>query len=528
MADVSTFAPYESVRKGLDDAWNARFTSALSTLKALPPTPRTELAVSQVYVLLSFTSGRVSDKESALSSASSAVSSGEKVLKKDDRVAELAASYGLAEEVHPMLRLEVEVGVAMARIFSALMHFGLGSRLKGLNALRKAWKLFRSLRDRLGEAEAEPEVAAEIRFGLGLIMFTISLAPKGLASKILKLVGFEADRTVGLDHLRAVSGDAAQCVASPWATSVLLANNLYFPRGFGGNDELLADADALLTRVLETYPNCALFHMLRGQYARKTGNPKLAEDAAQAASAAVAEEPLVPGAYLYRSEAASAALLMCQWEVASERMVSLLEDTDSGESNFEIRGLVALCLASAQAQAGEEEAAAATLEAVDGYVCKSSRFDDLAAEMAKGTRAQDPVGLPLLAFEIMYLKRELKPLRGEPLQVFETAFERAVEAAGDGVDAKAVVLLVRGAIATCKGEVERAVECFTGVVGMDPQPQVLRYCVPYARFELAELAFLGGRVEECVEHLDEIDRVKGGFVWEAPLYLRVKQARKQL
>ncbi|KNC46722.1 uncharacterized protein AMSG_11563 [Thecamonas trahens ATCC 50062] len=417
---------------------------------------------------------------------------------------------------------------ALERLSKALDAAAAVGRDSGLYALRKSWHGFRALRDEdvVGESAG---LSLQLDYGLGLMYFLIALAPKGMASMILRLIGFEADRDAGLASLRkVVNAGPKASIAAPWALAVLLANSLYFPRGFGSNVDILDDARGLLDLALHHWPTSSLFHMLRGQLARKVGNPG---EAAAAAEAALAASAGIPVAHLYAADAASAAFAACAWADAVQLFSALLDATApsgaSGKSSrtaFEIRGLCALCYAAALAQLpGRSAEAADALARVPNYVCKSSRFDALASETATRSAKLGPAGLALLAFEITYLKRELKPMRGVVLATYAAGLEDA-SAEADG-DAALIAGLLRAAVAVNAGELEAAAAGLSTVASSEPAHA--SHVVPYAQFELAELAYSAGNLAGAREWLDRAEACSG-YGWQAPLELRIKQARKQL
>ena len=112
-----------------------------------------------------------------------------------------------------------------------------------------------------------------VSFGYGLFQIILSLIPPNLL-KIVKLLGFEGDRGVGLNALIFTSN--SKDLRAPFADLVLLwystiATPMY---GFAENDLLVGDDDIgkILEKNLSKYPTSSFFFYFKGKYNRLIKN----------------------------------------------------------------------------------------------------------------------------------------------------------------------------------------------------------------------------------------------------------------
>src|SRR5689334_9005681 len=67
-----------------------------------------------------------------------------------------------------------------------------------------------------------------LQFGAGFFLFAISIIPAKFL-KLVELAGFKADRDGGLHYIR--DAHKSNGIRAPFATMLLLFNNLLLPRG---------------------------------------------------------------------------------------------------------------------------------------------------------------------------------------------------------------------------------------------------------------------------------------------------------
>jgi len=121
--------------------------------------------------------------------------------------------------------------------------------------------------------------------------------------------------------------------------------------------------------------------------------------------------------------------------------------------------------------------------------------------VAKSQRCLKHRNSKLLAFELMYLRRDLANLSLKQLQpmldlVWNT--ETSGEDSNTGV-----FLLLKGTILAHMQHTEEAKNNFEELLGLEFSfPLVLdSYIFPYAHYELAEIYFHAGQLQKCEEHL---------------------------
>jgi len=149
----------------------------------------------------------------------------------------------------------------------AVAQFARGSKLNGMLQLRKSWNIHQETVERFTQTTLyDPELNQCMQFGLGFFLFALSILPTPLL-RIAELVGFRADRNEGLSLTHKV--EAAGRVRGPFATILLLFNNLILPRGLADVSQYVAEAHEIITRAVAKYPQGTLFQMMASHCARR-------------------------------------------------------------------------------------------------------------------------------------------------------------------------------------------------------------------------------------------------------------------
>eukprot|EP00127_Corallochytrium_limacisporum_P000073 Clim_evm12s3 gene=Clim_evmTU12s3 len=179
------------------------------------------------------------------------------------------------EEKKPMSGPELHLIVmeAEAQTMQAVTYLLLESwyyYIKGGLMINKAWKLYQDIWRRYQEGECHGELDEEtisgIEFGIGQFNMTNSLLPPKVR-RIIEFIGFTADQELGLKLLNRTMDRNG--IRSPIAALGLLVFHVVFQGQFGGRPETsIKEAERILKKQLELFPDGALFLFMRGRLLR--------------------------------------------------------------------------------------------------------------------------------------------------------------------------------------------------------------------------------------------------------------------
>jgi tetratricopeptide (TPR) repeat protein len=387
-----------------------------------------------------------------------------------------------------------------------------------------------------------------LNFGAGFFLFAMSIIPQKFL-KLVELVGFRADRDLGLKYIRDCH-DAGGARA-PFATIVLLFNNLLLPRGLANPAKYLREADALIKESLVKYPEGSLIQVMGSHCARKQCNIdegiKFMEDAIENCKSLNAS-PLI-----YKYELANCFAMKLNWSEAAKHFEPLVN-----EEKFQVRALCALQLATCYHMMGEREKSAALFARIPSYVKKNSSVDPIVAHQAARFASN---GGWFSAFELLYIRRDLAKMERQVPEILQLLEKQAGntnatkpvtvdvnakkgfagfanklsslsiskpknEVVDHSIDDRAAYLLIKGALLKSSDKVDDAIQCFREVIRLEPVIKE-KYYVPYCLFELGESLYQKGNLKEAQEAMKRCNNISG-YDWEDPLKVRLRVTIDQL
>lgn len=434
----------------------------------------------------------------------------------------------------------------------AILQMTRDAKLKGAFNLRKSWKVFeKALKDvKAAAATADPELSKCLHFGAGFFLFAMSVIPPKFL-KLVELAGFKADKEAGLHYVKECQTSGG--IRAPFATMLLLFNNLLLPRGLVNPEVYLAEANQLIQESLKLYPSGSLFHVMGSHCARKQCDIDKGIELMNTAldnSKTLKQPPLI-----YRYELANCYCMKMEWKKAADLYIPLIE-----EKNFQVRALCGLQLAACYTVLGKKDEALALFNRLPSLVGTKSHFDPIVQRQAKRYAAN---GGWFSAFELLYLRRDLAkmiPIIDEVLKALDSMashtqatekkvitadmrkgmlskgigslknlspFAKKKEATDYSFDDRASYLLIRGSLLKALGRQKEAVECFKEVVDTLQDCIQEKLYLPYCMYELGESYHTQGKLNEAEEMMKRCAKISG-YDWEDPLRIRLRVTMGQL
>lgn len=544
---------YAEVVDGINLIWDNKFEEAEKIFGAKSAThPRHALHHAEVAFLRSFITADSSDSETAVSRLKHAKKLSEAHLKSYEK-GTVPEGYPPADKTElANLHLDTRVVSGDVLYMLAVLQLTRDSKLKGALNMRKSWKVFeQSLKmvsnDKTGMYSEE--LVRCLNFGAGFFFFAMSIIPQKFL-KLVELVGFKADRELGLKYIRGCYD--AGGVRSPFASIVLLFNNLLLPRGLVNPAKYLKEADILVQQSLAKYPNGSLFQVMGSHCARKQCNVdagiKFMQDAIENCKT-LGVAPLI-----YKFELASCYCMKLKWDVAATQFEPLVES-----EKFQVRALCALLLAGCYMMCGQKDKATAMFQRVPTIIKKNSSVDPIVAAQAQRYLA---CGGHFAAFELLYIRRDLVKMENEIPELMPVldkiaadigankpvsadaskgssflagklkglSFGRRDSGSSEPVDYsadnRASYMMIKGAMLRATNDIAGAIACFKEVISLD---NVLKekYFVPYSYFELAEALYHNDQLKEAQEAIKKCNNISG-YAWEDPLKVRLRVTMDQL
>lgn len=538
---------YAEVVDGINLIWDNKFTEAENLFGSKSTFhPRHALHHAEVAFLRSFITADSNDTETAVSRlkhAKKLAESQQKLLEKGV----IPQGFPSMDKV-ALANLNLDIRVVMGDVLYmlAVLQLTRDSKLKGAFNMRKSWKVFEeSLKMVSREPNVyDPELVRCLNFGAGFFFFAMSIIPQKFL-KLIELVGFKADRDLGLKYIRDCHD--AGGVRSPFASIVLLFNNLILPRGLANPAKYLKEADSLIQQSLAKYPNGSLFQVMGSHCARKQCN---VDEGINYMEMAIENcKSLGVSPLIYKYELANCYCMKMKWDVAASHFEPLVA-TD----NFQVRALCALQLAGCYFMMGDRAKAQAMFQKVPTIIKKNSSVDPIVAAQAQRYLA---AGGHFSTFELLYIRRDLAKMEKEIPELMQLLEKYATEIGADtpvAVEAKkdslsarfrsislskpkqevvdytadnrASYLMLKGSMLKALNKGDEAIACFKEVVQMDSALKE-KYYVPYSLYELAECLYHNDNLKEAQEMIKKCNNVSG-YAWEDPLKVRLRVTMDQL
>lgn len=543
---------FAEVIEGINQIWNNKFSEAEKIFETKKDTnPRYALHFAEVAFLKSFITADVNDTEMAVTRLKAAKQLAENNLKHFEKGTPPPGhtATGKIEFANQFLDCRVVFGDTLYML--AVLQLTRDSKLKGALNMRKSWKVFEEslkvVKDAKDQSLHDEDLVRCLNFGAGFFLFAMSIIPQKFL-KLVELVGFRADRDLGLKYIRDCHD--AGGVRAPFATIVLLFNNLLLPRGLANPAKYLREADTLIKDSLVKYPEGSLIQVMGSHCARKQCNIdegiKFMEDAIDNCKSLNAA-PLI-----YKYELANCFAMKLNWAEAAKHFEPL-----ANEEKFQVRALCALQLATCYHMMGERDKSTALLTKIPSYVKKNSSVDPIVAHQA--SRFANNGGW-FSAFELLYIRRDLAKMEQQIPEIMQLLEKQAANTnalkpvtvdvnskkgfAGfanklstlsiskpkkeedHSIDDRAAYLMIKGALLKSAEKVDEAVQCFQEVIRLEPVIKE-KYFVPYCLFELGESLYQKGNLKGAQEAMKKCNNISG-YDWEDPLKVRLRVTIDQL
>eukprot|EP01116_Phalansterium_solitarium_P011478 TRINITY_DN2716_c0_g1_i1.p1 TRINITY_DN2716_c0_g1~~TRINITY_DN2716_c0_g1_i1.p1 ORF type:complete len:659 (+),score=200.86 TRINITY_DN2716_c0_g1_i1:136-1977(+) len=543
----------EEVRLGVAHIWNNRFDEAVALFASKPDNARFAMHRAEAVFLKSFITAETNDTEAAVEALKSARALAEKLVATlEHQTSARPSDVALANKL-----LDARIVYGDTLYMTAILQMTRDSKIKGAFNIRKSWKSFeRALKDSksLGD-NVDVEIQRMLQFGAGFFLFAMSIIPPKFL-RLVELAGFKADRDRGLEYVRSCHDFGG--IRAPFATMLLLFNNLLLPRGLLDVSVYLQEAESLVTDSLAKYPTGSLFQVMGSHSARKrediaTGIKRMEEALGNCKS--FQRPPLI-----YQYELANCYCMQLDWQRAAEWYEPLLK-----EAKFQVRAFGCLQLAAAYHMLGQRDKAMSMLGQVPAMVTKKSFVDSIVVRQSKRFLAN---GASFAAFELLYVRRDLakmRPVMDECLRLLEqlaaslkaneakqvpkapqpanfagkaarfgsklTAFASSIakgkpDAVDYSFDNRASYLLLKGSMLKAQGRADEAVNCYREMLSLE-EGLVEKFYVPYCLYELGEIIYHQNNVKEAAEIFKQCSK-HSGYDWEDPLRIRLRLTMDQL
>jgi len=553
----------EEIIIGVNHIWNNKFDEAEELFKTQNTTnPRYALHYAEAIFLRSFITADTEDTAGAMSRLKASKELAENHMKALEKGLDPLNPVNKIADPSDLLNMLLDARIVFGEslYMTAILQMTRDAKLKGAFNLRKSWKVFeRALKEsKIGKEKqgltVEPEIQKCLQFGAGFFLFAISIIP-GKFLRLVELAGFKADREAGLHYMRECH--KAGGIRGPFATMVLLFNDLLLPRGLANAEVFLIEADALIKESLEKYPLGSLFHVMGSHAARKKCDLDRGIELMEVAlenSKHFKQLPLI-----YRYELANCYCMKLDWAKAIELYESLID-----EQRFQVRIFCHLQLGNCYLMTGQRDKAIAVFNKALNIPGKKSHYDPVVLRQIKRYLAN---GGHFAAFELLYLRRDLAkmiPVMPEVLKQLDQVAANAKalepytppvapvkkeskgfsfgglknlaantvnnlkkkEVTDFSADNRASYLLLKGTILKAMNQPNEANACFRELLSFQEYISEKLY-VPYCLYELGECYWTQGNTKEAEEMMSKCSKISG-YDWEDPLKIRLKVTMDQL
>lgn len=370
----------------------------------------------------------------------------------------------------------------------------------------------------------------------------LSILPPAL-TKILSVLGFDADREQGLLYLRQVHDYGGRNYGN--ATFMLCLNYLFIPRALQGREKNLIEVKPILERTQSILSESGFFRFINSHYCLKSGDVSGAiENLQQAIN--ILNESMGSRPHNLLFELASCQLITFNFEKASEVLQQLLES----EKEFDTKGISALALAVCKIKLGDKDGANQLIKNLEKYTSKNSRIDKFTLEkidLFKQIQTEDEKHLLALVsvFQIMYLRRDLANLTAQYAEPLYQMFVEVCSAVKTDEkskihgDIQSGIAVVKGQFLRQIGKREESQEEFKRALTFDGKIKYEKQWVAFSYYEIAESIYLNEVSGETnatkkIELLNEVKKnlekcnKLSGYPFEEVLHSRAKLAQKQV
>jgi len=245
---------------------------------------------------------------------------------------------------------------------------------------------------------------------------------------------------------------------------------------------------------------------MASHYARKTGKVDDAVPYLERAIKESIDNGLVPNNYVF--ELGSCYYMKLDWTKSAEIFEGLISDD---KNEFELKPFCALHLCSCLLMMDREEEAFALLTRVPSLVLnKGNRQSKIA--LARTERILQKKSAPFIAFEFLYLKRDLAHMEKATLEKALEILDQIVQKVpSSDSDSLAAYHLIKGTILKLVGRSDEAMVSLDYLIEIRNTVKVERYSIPFGYWEKGELLYHKGYVKEAEAAFAAIQAYKGPY-----------------
>lgn len=512
---------YEANRLGANCLFKEARASLLATKSKWP---RDCFEYCNYEVSMTWITQEEDDRHAALQSLQEADKTAKAFLRDPAKIMELTKAMNNTDAPSAELvwnwTIDTRVCYAEGLFAKSLLQLQLGSFVKGAYNLRKSFKHLQSVQKELAAQKAlpnghrvHPEIDHLLKANLGIFYFFASFAP-GMFLKVLELLGFVADRDLGIQYLtEAADGES---IRSTLASMFLLLNYVVIPRGLTKSEDNLAAAHHILDHSLSRFPTNAPFKMMSGTVALKESDVTAAIKYYKEAIDGLKELQRVPFPYYFGL--AVCHYVGCDWQAAADVLCTIVDSPP--ERKFDMKGFAALQLATCYFMLGNEKRFKEVVDKLPSVVAKNSRFDKLAEKKLAHYKKR---GFGLAPFEMMYVRRDLHHTNSELAQKLLDQLDKNYSKMTESPENRASYMLCKSVLVHQIGNAAEAKTLLRTVIASEKQVKDETWVFPNSCQELGEILYWEGNMDEAEELFKKASKYSG-FDWEDVVRNRIKMS----
>ncbi|EGC33419.1 hypothetical protein DICPUDRAFT_36750, partial [Dictyostelium purpureum] len=558
------------IKNAIDLIWNNKFKEAEEIFSSKSSsTPRYSLHNAETAFLKSFITANELETENALLKLKQTKELAEQSIRifESNKVPQnyFPPNIKTKEDFKNHI-LDCKIVLGDSLYMLAVLQITRDHKFKGCFNLRKSWKIFEDTLRQVKDDEENgfqysSDLTELLRFGCGFFYFAVSIIPQKYL-KLVELVGFKADRDMGLMYLKDCLSKGG--IRTPFATMVILFNNLLLPRGLYNPTHQLNEAQQLIEKNLEKYPYGSLFQVMGSHCYRKQCKIDMGLQCMEVAISncnSLSKAPLI-----YKYELANCYCIKLQWDKAIQVFEELVK-----EEKFQIRALCSLQLGSCYIINGQKEKGIQSFNNIKNFCKKSSSVDIVINKQAQRYINN---GGSFSVLEVLYLRRDMAKMEkslanktmdilnsiGKKLGVDKPIPQQTVQPISNNttinnislstssflsrtfsnltkkkeeiqqndilIHDRAAYLLLKGAIYKSIDLYDQSMECFEELLSMS-HLLTEKFYIPYSYYELSEGYYHKKNNAKALENILKCNKFTG-YEWEDPLKVRLRVTLDQL
>eukprot|EP01080_Neovahlkampfia_damariscottae_P010597 gene10597-3115_t len=363
----------------------------------------------EIYTMRSFTTQSREDREKVLEWSAIAETLANDIISNDKKlvayIQKVTDKTNISDQDKKNWKVALKILIGDAILGRGMSQMQINQYVYGAWNLNKSYKMYDSILKKSkskNEENIHPDVILNLKYGVGLFNFIVSMIPYPSVQSILSLIGFKGDGDLGIQYLKDnYEGDGLK---SAYASMILLMSYLMIPTAYSSVEENLKMAKPIIDFCKEKYPNGSMIQYIVSMYERKTGNAEGALEALESGVKSCQEINIEPKMFIW--EIGNCHMMSLNWEPAIEQLEKVVLKSDEG---FEFLSLCALQLACLYSMAGKDKESIEILGKVDSFCSKKGKFDEIASKKSKEIlESQDKsILLYSMMFEILFFRRDV-------------------------------------------------------------------------------------------------------------------------